>query len=972
MASTRSPSPALGNASPEPLTPRTKIKALLAAVDSSEDEATPSNGKKITKRLSPPLLQSRSPTNYAASSQHTKQDASSDEDESDVDIRPRGRLAARMHATVQKTTTDVPEQSEPLGTSQTPNEGMDNSVSTSLDHESEKDDDLPVAPRRLQRRAPEADAKSVNLAARSTSPGLFVSSPVRPSPTKTVEHNSDSENDLPALKSDRFKALVARKRQQIMARDAAEEARKAELRAEREKMASELEELVSDEGNVSDIIDDEGGRKLTQEARPTRKASKKAIEEMNRETQRMARSMQLAHEAKTRKKISKSSLFERFNYRPAGEVAPPATSSSRPASPQTDVEMKDPQTPPSSPPLVEKPKSTEGGEALQPVLVMDDDDDKDLPTVDALVTLSQAKKLDKGKGKEVVRVVDEVASKPKRQVRVKFSQLAANHALVISDDELEITHTSKRKLDAVFRNIPTRNCQEAHSIQTLRALAQLKSPGKKTSRRQEQSGMSAGELQTYLQQKARQQAKLEREHRLNSLKAQGVVVQTAEERERQMQEVEDIVAKAREEAEQIMALEKAEAKQDKDGQAKDPLAWDDSDDEEYQASADEDDDAVEVELSGSEDEDEDGQEENEQRNSMLDDVAEDASDASGEQSAQEDEEMADDDIISTPKATRRPRKHVPIVSDDEDEDEIAATPRPQPFLQATPRVQSTTTPKISSVTTPGAPSSVLRSAKKNFIPGFPVQGPAGLGLTQMFAGTMDDSQVIPGSGPTQSMLPDFDHFPDSNFSAMVEEREDSVAPDSQDVETQATTQGVQLNLAQSQMHGFDSLLRDMPNTQMSDIIEFSQDGGLQDHTPMKERFVDAPASTVDTVLVDPEDALHDSPLVRRGRLRRKLVLETTDEDPAENAASSPTAFNVLKDAALKEKKQKLVEEFNRKKSKAKEMVHEQADESEDEYQGLGGYDGEDSDDGSVASVKDMIDDAARSNVDESKLAAFYA
>ena len=39
---------------------------------------------------------------------------------------------------------------------------------------------------------------------------------------------------------------------------------------------------------------------------------------MNRETQRMARNMQLAHEARTRKKVAKSVLFDRFNFRPDG------------------------------------------------------------------------------------------------------------------------------------------------------------------------------------------------------------------------------------------------------------------------------------------------------------------------------------------------------------------------------------------------------------------------------------------------------------------------------------------------------------------------------------------------------------------------------------------------------------------------------------------------------------------------------
>lgn len=944
MSSPRSSSPTREAGSPGLLTPRSKIRALLAAVDSSEDEGSPSKMQEKSKRPSL-LLPARTTT-------ETRESQSSEDDESDVEVRPRGRLAARMHAAARPA-----QENTPAETITQPDEAPATTETMNAQPESDEDD-LPVAPRRLKRKAPQPDTEVNETPARPPSPGLFVSSPMRPSPTKTVNHQSESEDELPALRSDKFKALVEKKKQQILAKQAAEEARKAE---QREKLSSEMEQFISDDDNVSDINDDEGGRKLTQEARPTRKASKKAIEEMNRESQRLARNMQLAHEAKTRKKISKSSLFERFNFRPAGEPAAPATSSSRPATPVSDVEMKDPETPPSSPPVTEKDQSAKMSEVN--TMVIDEDNNEELPTLTELASSSPAR-LDKGKGKEVAPVAG--PKKPRRQVRVRLPQPTVNLVTIDSDDELEITNTTKGRLDAVFDNVPATKSKECQSMHALRALAQLKSSARKAGNKRDQPGMSVGELQSFLQQKARQQAKLERENRLQMLKAQGVVVQTAEERERQMQEVEDIVAKARQEAEEIMAQEKAEAKQNEDG-THDPLAWDDSEDEEYQASADEEGDAEDVELSGSEEEqDEDEEETEEAGNGMFDEVAEDASDVSAEDAgeAAEDTDMADDDEIVVPKATRRARKQTAILSDDEAE------------VQATPRPKSQATPKVSSMTTPGAPGSVLRSAKKTFIPGLPVQGPAGLGLTQIFAGTMDDSQMTPASGPTQSMMPDFDHFPDSYMSAAVDPRENSVIPASQTQdETQTTTQGIQLNMSQSQMRSLDSLLRDVPDTQMSEMIEPSQDGGIVDRTPLKQRFIDAPESTVDTVVLDAHDAPHDSPLVRRGRLRRRLVSEIPEEEPTQPTvvpSSHPTAFNLLQDGALKEKKDRLLEDFNRKKSKAKEMVEEQAEESEDEYQGLGGYDGEDSDNESIASVKEMIDDAAGNDMDERKLAAFYA
>ena len=50
--------------------------------------------------------------------------------------------------------------------------------------------------------------------------------------------------------------------------------------------------------------DGENGRRLTQHSRPTRKAGKKAMEEMQREQQRISRNMQLTHQAKTKKKYA--------------------------------------------------------------------------------------------------------------------------------------------------------------------------------------------------------------------------------------------------------------------------------------------------------------------------------------------------------------------------------------------------------------------------------------------------------------------------------------------------------------------------------------------------------------------------------------------------------------------------------------------------------------------------------------------
>ncbi|KAK1253642.1 hypothetical protein MKX07_001719 [Trichoderma sp. CBMAI-0711] len=986
MAALRSPTPASRDATPELLTPRSKIRALLATVGDSDDEDALQNG----------VLKPDSPGNSAIARRNARGSDSDADSDSDVQIRPRGKLASRMQGpsdTVDKPKTahngetardrvkrmlgQENEQSRQTDTEMADADDAEKEDDVDVDDDDE-DEDLPVAPRRLQRRA--ANASGIELSARSPSPGLFVSSPVRPSPTKAPQAQLDSDDDLPPVKSDRFKALVERKRQERLAKEAEEEARKAERRALQEKLASELEELDAGDDDAVGITDDEGGRRLTQEARPTRKASKKALEEMNRETQRMARNMQLAHEARTRKKLSKASLFERFNFRPDGEALPgepPANSSSRPVSPPTDADANK-ETPPSSPPVGEKHDSVqveENASANPDVPMTDARAEHDRPSVPT--------HLDKGKGSAIDVEEPSKPTQTKRRVRVRIP-IPTKAGTAGSDDELEITTTTKDKINAVFDSIPFRKAQESHSILALRALAHVTSPGKEKKRKNEREAMTPGEFQATLLQKAREQARLERDRRLQMLKAQGVIIQTSEERERQMQEVEDILAKAREEAQRIKEEElAAEKKKRKENGQADPLAWDDSDDEEY-VDGDADEEAPDVELSGSDEEDEEGDEGEDEGESedvvagsvMFEAEAEDAQSETSEilpalHNGGAGDEDADEAIErATPLKRRRARNKTAILSDDE-ADPVESTPKPKK------------TPINSSFMSPAAPTSVLRSAKKTFIPGLPVQGPAGLSLTQIFAGTMDDNQRSQLNEPTQSMMPDFNNFPGSNFSATMDDNADDMVLDSQRAETQGETQAVQLNLAQTQMHGLDSLLRDEMNSQISDMIEPSQDGGLQRYTPLKSRFVEPPTSTVETISLDQNgEAVQSSPLVRKGRLRRKMEMASLDDEDAipmsgekgaeEEAASSKTAFNVLKDAAAAQKKKKLIEEFNKKKSKAKEMVEEQAEESEDEYAGLGGADGEASDDESDASIQDIIDDGAGNDVDERKLAAFYA
>ncbi|CAN8105975.1 unnamed protein product [Discula destructiva] len=1095
-------SPARSATSPDrfALSPQSRLKKLLATVDSDSEDDTPRTtfGKKQSDRRASP---SRS-SGHDASTHHSMDDGlpesesaikesnarervrkmlekgankpdvemtgtneeMDNEDEDDI-LRPRGRFATRMLGGEQSKKSDAVERANKSPVSKKPAE--ESGDVDMADSDDDDDEDLPIVRRRLtarQRQSHTLEPAAV-MSQRESSPGLFVTPSKSPRSARDspAAAGSDSEADLPALKSDRFKALVEKKRQERLAREAEEEKKREARRAA-------LEELGDDnDDDASDITDDEGGRQLTQrqKTRPSRKASKKAIEEMNRETQRMQRAMQLAHEAKTKKKIAKSSLFERFNFKPGGSApsSKDKQSSSRPQTPastkSTDADMQEASTPPSSPPArVEDvlgkdlsgipEQSGAGADAActttttttttSDMVLEDEGEDDDLPDIQAFAR----KPLDKGKDKATTS--DPKTKKPtktanKRRVRVKMPPIQANRLSLGADDEddLIIVNTDKTKFDAIFDRLPKAQDRESKSLRLQRQLAHIDSPERKAYKKIDKTAMTPGELQAHLQQRAREQAKAERERRMEMLKARGIHIQTEEERERDREAVEDMVARARREVDEIMERERLEAKAEKKAaRGDDPLAWDDSgsDDDDYieekEATDAEADDDADVELSGSEEEDTadaegmlidgDDDEDQEVQSSkghleqtpqktpvqlLVDGSAGEVSNARDEGSDTEqswvdpDEEEEkhrwggdDENMDQTPAfvQARRPKQPHTLISDDEDLDS-GATPRPSKIqsFDFTPRPTSAQahsfTPRPKQNTSPDIPTSVLRSAAKTFIPGMPVNlgGPAGLGLTQIFAGTMDNSQACPlgGSSPSQPM-PSFENFPDSQFSQNVTDSSDAMVLDSQPVPgSQAETQETQIRLdfSQSQMHGLDSLLPDDLASQPSQMVAPTQDGGFRDWTPLKERFVEPPQSTVDTVIrstsepeEDMQESSHESPLMRkRTRVRRKAVVASDTEDEHElDSSSKPSVFNVMKDAAAIEKKRKAREDFDKKKSHAKEMVHEQAEESEDEYAGLGGVDGEDSDDDG-ADVKEMIDDQTQGNKDdELKISALYA
>ncbi|KAK5258044.1 hypothetical protein LTR40_008696, partial [Exophiala xenobiotica] len=159
-------------------------------------------------------------------------------------------------------------------------------------------------------------------ASRSASPSSASSLPSPPSArSHFTPERSDSdheENQANAGKS-KFLALVAKHRKERLDREAEEEAKRKSRHENLESLEKKRRQPrgsspVDGTEEDSDVSGADGAKKLSTQARPTRKASKKAVEEMNRETQRMTRNMQLAHQARTKKKITKDSLLARFNF----------------------------------------------------------------------------------------------------------------------------------------------------------------------------------------------------------------------------------------------------------------------------------------------------------------------------------------------------------------------------------------------------------------------------------------------------------------------------------------------------------------------------------------------------------------------------------------------------------------------------------------------------------------------------------
>ncbi|KAJ9373162.1 hypothetical protein DTO282F9_6885 [Paecilomyces variotii] len=934
--STRSASPAnvaSNEGSPAILTPGKKIKAMLAAFDDSDSDSD--NGKS-TMRTSLPKLNLNTET--PRRNQVLDKEEDDDDDEEDVIIKPKGRMAARMQVQEQTGNETTSKDGDGTAYQRVARSLQENTETREVSEEDEaisSDDDLPTAgPRRGLRKA--AQNSEIDDQARSPSPArsfspLFVSSPAKGQEESENEDAAiDAGENGKSKSNSRFLALVAQKRKE----------REEKERLEAEKKAARLEKMKQFSSDIlsGEDSDDGTGQRLSQKPRPARKASKKALEEMNRETQRISRNMQLAHEARTKKKITKESFFARFNFmQPQGqdESTHAQDNSSTTAGSQhsSDVEaQKDKTTPPTSParaPSPDKPADAATSEQANQSQLAEREVtnyEAELPSVEELLTqplpsqeptliaqaMVQAEESKPEPTKKDTKPLRRALTKP--PVRVQLSrQFVAEHQKDDSDDDLEvITSPAKTRRIAVFENLPSKQAQESASMLKLKALAHLTSPTRRS------TSMSPAELSAVLRIQARQQAAKERAERIEELRAKGIHIETAEERAAMDAEVEDLVEKARKEADEIR---KQEREASKAGKPK-TIELDSEEDEAYEFSDEDDDGEAEDE------EEEDADDEN-----LVENEAGEAEES--EESEEEPMEEDDSDVEMEATVSTRRKRPLRVVSDDEDEEQEPATPA------------RTVTQRPESI-------------KKPTFPDMPNSNDFTMGLSQAFAATLGGSQ----SENQQESPAILGSLPDpAGASAGVQETDPEVLV--KDSQGRRESVDILHGLTQSQTR-----ISESPGpkifSQYSQIPDPTQDEGfVMSPFDQSKRFVEPPVSTVETVLL-PRD---ESPVAKKSRvLRRGHRAETVDADD-NGFEIEASAFDVMRKAAKKKKEAVL---FDKNKSKAKEIVDEVAEESEDEYAGLGGA-SDDEDAGEEDEYdRDMINDNSGEVVDEKELAALNA
>lgn len=964
-----------------------KKNTLRAALGSDGEDEVSGTEKPVTERR---LFNPGNDTD-----EDSDMDADMDAEEEE-EIRPRGKLAARMMAAhkAQAKTKKAPAPAPPREHRSLFGGDKEPSDAEMQDQEDSEEDATPASTRKRA------------LKKKRTSPA--------PSPTvtPTVEeadssnNEEDKQQDTAPISVQRgtpaFAALVARKRAEREAREAAEAAAKAE-RLKNQVEQDDEEYSGSDTNHYAN----------SQKAPSRRRAGKKAMEEIHKETQRMARSMQLAHQATTRKKITKQSLFEKFNFRTAAAAADSTA--------ESVVEKPKPEVLPLEQTIVERIEDTTMDDAEIPL------PNSQLEAMDLDATPS--KKLDKGKGKVVYNGPPISLGKGKgKEVAFSLPRLdkGKGKEVVFSPPRLDKgkgkappPDTKKRlSLPPVRVILPSRpstttaddsdsdleilpdqpSAAVATFIERQKMIGELRKARRPSPPRAKKAGqLSAKELRMELVRKGRQQAEMEREEHIQELRAKGIIIPTAEEREKEKAEVEDLLEKARQEALKIKRAEKRQERLEKGLEADDD---DDNEEDEDWLDGDEEDPIIEL-LSGSDEEGGDEEEmedvEEGEEKSDVNDFSDDEKGEDGElqdpnstpvfslssmrpltnttprlsevPSAYIDDEASDDsdggDFAPLKKKKKQQRKKMCVISDDEEEEE--APPAPKPAESKIP--------------------SIFR--KPNAQPPMMM----GMGMTQLFESTMGNPDDVQIAASQAANPEDRINLLRRDAGEMMPNTQILDFGDGTQSQSQDESAKLKLDYSQSQKWPVEDS-QQMPKVSLQygsdeeDMPDPTQDQGFTiANTPAPPRFTPEPEvpSTISTQVLDEQLGAKKK---RRGRLVRKDMDFSDEEEDEERVADSaaeeeeeelPDVANLFdlmkrssKKQAEKTKKPKKPNDFDKSKSEAKGMVQEQAEESEDEYAGIGGASDDDADNDHDSEMEGMVDDTNGEAVDENAIAAFYA
>ena len=1004
------------------LTPRTKIQRMLQAIDDEDSDKENAGNKQPPTRVKSSTVNAYSRARKSPPKEMNARSRAPSDNDSTEDERPLSRSSKNAGESGSRQKDD-----ELLSAQITTSENADGAEA----YVSSGEEDAAGAYARVRNQLMGGDKPSEKLMQRSkesspivqTQESAAVVAPRSPSPSprrsqrsrhsslglslsptrSSVNNNESSESEREHVQSEsrnRLQELVARKRRE---REEKEKAARHSSDVDQQSDASDSIPTSRKEKSAAasrNASENEGSdpAEAAKKTRPSRKASKKAMEEMARETQRMSRNMQLSHQLKTRTKFTTADLFKKMGFRQPKQTetdsAQTSAGSSSPAKPQSDRELPSHmETPPSSPPSLagnsakrashaasHDPAARAGEEAAV----------DDLPTLGELLSSSPPEPLGDTAAK-VSRQSDGPSQKPNKPSLKKFLKSAKRPSKPVSDDDddLEIVQPKKPSRISALDQAEGKKGSESRSMLALRALAHINDHNHD---RRLKGTLERSELNSLLTRRAREQAQIEKMEKIQALKDKGIYIETEEEKERNQMQIESMIDRARREADELAKREKEAAKREGREVENDGL---DSDEDEDFAPSEEGEDAEEgdVQFSGSEDEDheiaeDEGSEEDEgdeaddedeemeeaearddqPKNALFDDAAEDESEGENEDKLYNGFDVGAQHKLQTPRPITK-RKRL-VVADDEDDDEDEQLP---PI-----------TPAPQTAKTPGSKSSLVQAF------GFDQhKSPAG-GLSQFFGGTMAQSQ-------TQTQGNDDDRDPNSQddslaflrgqgpvlvppFSDALEEpTQDYVVQDSQTAQSSAAKSSP----ANAAFNISSETARHSSATQESPMFEATQDmgfakgfspmvGGYQQNQPDPDNALEI------TISEQPESPIVErKSRLKRGRRESAVEVEASDQDvieassvvdEAETDEDAPNAFSHMQKAA---KRKEALEAFDKKTSKAKNMFEEQAEESEDEYNGVGGVSDDDSDDEMDEELKKMMDDGTV-KVNKGKAAEFHA